>query len=160
MATKHEMKSRYPASSDIVMKMFADKGFHTRKLEAMGLTKYQILDHSVSADEFSIRIERKVPVQMPGIKKGGETSVTNEERWNLKSKTGRVEVEPAGMPVKMSCVTSLADEGGECVVTYRWDIEAKIPLVGGTLEKFIVSDMESRAADETRAGIALLADYR
>lgn len=157
---KYEMKARYPAPSKVVIKMFTDKEFHTRKLDQMGL-KYRVLAHSDAGKDFSIKIERKVPIQMPGIgKSAGETTIVNEERWNAGNKTGAVVVEAQGMPLEVSCITEIADEGKECVVTYQWSVHSKLPLVGGTLEKFVVADMEKRAADETRISVAMLKDYK
>lgn len=159
---KHEMKARYPASSAVVMKMFADRDFHTRKLEATGYAgKYQVLNCTGDGKSFSIRIERKVPVSMPGMGKNApESTVVNDESWNLASKTGRVVVELKGMPLEMSCLTSMKDEGKDCVVSYQWEVKSKIPLVGGTIEKMVVNDMEKKAEEETQAAIALLKDYR
>lgn len=159
---KHEMKARYPASSAVVMKMFADRDFHTRKLEATGYAgKYQVLNCTGDGKSFSIRIERKVPVSMPGMGKNApESTVVNDETWNLASKTGRVVVELKGMPLEMSCLTSMKDEGKDCVVSYQWEVKSKIPLVGGTIEKMVVNDMEKKAEEETQAAIALLKDYR
>ena len=161
MATRHEMKARYPAPADTVLKMMTDRAFHTRKLDGMGLSQYQVLDHACSGNDFRIRIERKVPVQMPGMKKAaGETTVINEESWNLATRSGRVRVQPAGMPVEMNAELSISDEDDGSVITFQWTIDARIPVVGATLEKFIVSDIESRAAEETRAAVALLDAYR
>ncbi|MBI2384279.1 MAG: DUF2505 domain-containing protein [Gammaproteobacteria bacterium] len=160
---KHEMKARYPASSEVVLKMFSDPAFHTRKLEAMGLSKFTVLSQGLDGDEFHIRIERRVPLDAPGVVKKvvpAESSVVNEERWNLKKKTGRVIAEPKGIPIDMSCTASFKDDGKDCVITYVWDVRAKVPLIGGALEKFVCSDMERRFADETRAAIPLLAGYR
>ena len=163
MAMKHEMKARYPAPSSVVIRMFSDKDFHTRKLEALGLLKYQVLEHQFDGQEFRIKIERKVPVEAPGMVKKVvplETTVVNEECWSVASKTGRVLVQAQGMPLEMSCSTAMTDEGQECVITYHWDINATLPLVGATLEKFVVADMERRAAEETQVGISLLQAYR
>ncbi len=157
---KHIMTTRYPAHSDVVIRMMTDRDFHTRKLEAMGLSHYRVLDHACDGQDFRIRIERKVPVQMPGLKGAGESTVINDERWSIGAKTGGVTVEPQGMPVDMTCTTQLCDDGGDCVLTFEWDINARIPVVGKTLEKFIVADMERRAADEARVSIALLDAYR
>jgi hypothetical protein len=160
---RFEVKARYPASSGVVIKMFADKDFHTRKLEALGLRKYQVLKHESTDAEFSIRIERKVPMAPPGLISKlvpAEASVTSEERWNLAKKTGRIKVEPAGIPVEITGTASLADAGQECVITYVWEAKARVPLVGGALEKFIASDMEKKMVDETKAAITLLGPYR
>lgn len=156
---KHEIKAKYPAKSDVVLKMFTDKEFHTRKLQAMGLKNYRVLECTGGANDFRIKIERKVPTEAPALVKKfipAETTAVNEERWNSAKKTGVVQVQPQGVPVEMSCTASFKDEGAGCVITYVWDVKAKVPLVGGALEKFVCSDMDKRLADETRAAIGLL----
>jgi hypothetical protein len=159
---KHQSKARYPAPAAIVLKMFADPKFHTGKLDKLGF-KYRVLDQKNAGGEFSIRIERKVPMDAPGIVKKFvplETTVVNEEAWNLAAKTGRVKVQPQGIPVDCSCKVTIKDEGSGCVITYDWEINARVPLVGGTLEKFIVGDMDKRAGDETALGIKMVEAYR
>jgi len=160
---KHQSQARYPAPAEVVMRMFTDKAFHTRKLDAMGLKNYQVLDHALDGADFRIKIRRKVPMQAPSIVKKfvpAESTVVNEERWNTRSRTGSVMVEPQGMPLEVSCVTAMKDQGKGCIVSFDWTIRAKIPLVGGALEKFVVSDMERRAAEETEIAIRLLDEYR
>ena len=159
---KHEMKARFPASSARVMKMFADKDFHTQKLDAMGYTgKYQVLAQSGDKKIFSITIERKVPISMPGMGKNApESTVVNQETWDLASKTGKVEVNVKGMPLEVSCVASMADEGKECVVTYQWNVKSKVPLLGGAIEKMVVADMQKKATQEFEAAAVLLKNYK
>lgn len=160
---KHQSVSRYPAPSEVVMRMFTDRGFHTRKLDEMGLKDYQVLDHAFDGTDFRIRIQRKVPMQAPALVKkfvSAESTVVNEERWNTRSRSGKVLVEPQGMPLEMHCITSLRDQGGECLVSFDWTIHAKVPLVGGALEKFVVSDLERRAAEETAISLRMLKEYR
>jgi hypothetical protein len=160
---KHESSVRYPAPIDVVIRMFTDRDFHVRKLDRLASGSYEVLDHENDGQHFRIRIERRVPVQMPGLMKKAapsETRVVNEEHWDIASRTGRVLVEPQGMPVEMSCETRMQEENGSCVVSYSWNVKAKIPVMGGTLEKFIVSDMDKRAAEEAEVAIGLLENYR
>lgn len=159
---KHEMKARYPASSAVVLKMFSDLAFQTDKLDALGYAgKYKVLGHSKDAKSFNVRIERKVPIQLPGMGKNvPESTVVNDETWNLAGKTGTVTVDVKGMPLAVSCVTAMADEGKECVISYQWEVKSKIPLIGGTIEKMVIADMTKKANEETVAAIALLKGYR
>lgn len=159
---KFEIKSRYPASAAVVMKMFMDPAFHTGKLEALGLKKYRVLEQSAKADDFHIRIERKVPLDAPALIRKvvpAETTAISEERWNRSTMKGKVSVQP-GVPVEMTCEASISDVGSECVVRYLWEVRAKVPLIGGALEKFICSDLESKMVEETRAAAGLLGAYR
>jgi len=160
---KHQSQARYPAPAEVVIRMFTDRDFHTRKLDAMGLKRYEVLEHVLDGPDFRIKILRQVPMQAPALVKKfipAESTVINEERWNIKNKTGAVLVEPRGMPLQLSCITALRDQGKACVVSFDWTIQAKVPLLGGALEKFVVADMEKRAAEETDIAIGLLDDYR
>ena len=159
---KQTLTARYPTTSAVVIKMFTDKKFHVAKLEGTGLAGYTVLDHQFDGKEFSMKVERRVPMNAPGVVKkffGAETKVVNDEAWSVKTKTGKVKVQPAGVPVEMTCTASMADEGKSCVVTYLWDINARIPLVGGTLEKFVAGDLEKRSAEETELAIKQIKDY-
>lgn len=160
---KQEIKARYPVSADVVLKMFSDKNFHTRKLEVLGLPKYQVLESAQQGDEFRIKIERKVPLEAPGMVKKVvpvESTVVSEERWNRKTRSGVVNVQPQGIPVKMSCTATVKDEGAGSVVTYVWDVSSSIPMIGGQLEKFVCSDMVGKSADEAKAAISLVDQYK
>src|SRR3546814_11448039 len=82
----------------------------------------KVLAQKRDARQFSIRVERKVPVQVPGIGKKAEATVVNEEIWNFAGKTGVINVDPGAMPLKCSCTAALkrSEErrvGNECVST-------------------------------------------
>lgn len=159
---KLETKAKYPVSSDVIIKMFTDPAFHTDKLKAMGMAKSRVLDTKSDASEFRIKIERKVPLDAPGLLKKffpAETTVVHEERWNMAAKTGKVKVEPSGVPIEITCTATMTDAGGKGTVNYVWDIRAKVPLIGGALEKFVAGDMEKRLQEETKAAAALASKY-
>ena len=158
---KHEIRSRYAASAETVMRMFANPAFHTAKLEGLGLKKYKVLDQEAKGDDFRIRIERKVPLDAPALVRKvvpAETTAIADERWNLRTRKGKVSIDP-GIPVQMSCEASIGDVGSECVVTYVWEVRAKVPLIGGALEKFICTDLEAKMVDETRVTAGLIRTF-
>ena len=159
---KHSTQARYPASADVVIKMFSDPDFHKRKMDQLGIT-YDILAEENDGDEFRIKAERHVPIQASGIVTKimpATTQVVNDERWRLSDKSGLVVVETKGVPLDMSCTAQMRDDGDECVIDYDWEIKARIPIGGGALEKFVVNDMQKREAEERDVGISLLDDYR
>lgn len=162
---KHEMKVHFPENSDVVIKAFTDKAFHTGKLEQMGISNYEVLDHQFDGEDFSIRIRRRVALDVPvpgAVKRligNGEVPVIHEDCWNATSRTGHVNMDIQGMPIELQCQLSLDDEAGGCVYTYLWDIQANVPLVGGKLEKTLVTDLDQKIPVETQAGIALLDNY-
>jgi len=147
----------------VVLKMFTDKEFHAKKLGVLGITKSRVIEHDDKGDDFRIKVERKVPLNAPGMIKKfipAETTVVSEERWNRAKKTGAVKVEPVGVPVEIKAGVRFADDAQGCTITYAFDVTARVPLVGGALEKFIASDMESKFAEEAKAAITLLGPYK
>lgn len=159
---KHHAEVRYPAPAATVLRMFTDPAFHTRKLAVMGLANSRVLDQQDLEDLFMIRIERRVPVQIPGSKKrAGDTIVNHTEQWNRSSGTGRITAEAAGMPLEMHCVASLSDDGKQgCIARYDWTVTSRLPLVGKAIEKFVVADLDRRFQDESAAALGLLDAYR
>lgn len=160
---QHETTARYPASAAVVMRMFTDRDFHIRKLEQMGLRRYAVLDHAFDGQRFRIRVERVVPIDVPGLLKKvvpSESCVINDEHWDAKALTGKVLVEPKGMPLDIHCMTAMSNVKDGCLIRYQWTLKARVPLIGGALEKFIIGDMERRANDETRLALTMLDDYR
>ncbi len=156
---KHEIRARYPAPVEAVLRMFTDRSFHTRKLEALGISKYEVANERRDGSAWSIRIDRKVPINLPGFK-GVESSVGHTESWDTARRTGTVQVETRGIPVAISCQARLVEEPQACTVIYTWTIESKLPLVGGALERAVVADMNRQSADETRVGVGLVEEYR
>lgn len=140
--------------------MFCDETFHGQKLEKIGI-EHRVLECSQQGDDFRIRVERKIPVKLPGMKKGGATStVIHTECWNTKTRHGTVHVELPGMPLTMHCQSVAEDDGDGCVVRYDWEIKSRVPVVGGKIEKFVVADMDKQAEPERLAGVELLDNYR
>ena len=155
---KHEVKVRYPAPASIVIGLFTDAAFYPRKLDLLGVPRHKVLDKRESKNHLDIKLELHVPMQVPGILKKvvpADMTVIQEESWDKTTMAGTLRVHSAGSPADMSCKASIADEGKACTVTYAWEVKAKIPLIGGTLEKFICSDIDERARRE-QAGVDAL----
>ena len=146
---KQKLETRYNASSDVVLKMMTDKKFHCDRLEMQGQKDYEIVSHKSDSKTFSIKFKRKTMA----------VSVQHEDIWNLGTKKGRVVVELQGMPVEMTADMSLRDEGKGCVLTYEWNINSKVPLVGGKIEKSIAAENEKVIPEQARIGNLLLKNY-
>ncbi len=162
---QHVIEVRFPASSDVVIKAFTDKDFHLKKCDALGSTGVELLDHDPDVNNFYVKIRRQMPVEVdvPGALKKlvpATATIVHKDAWKMDSKTGHIDIELSGIPVALSCEVSLRDEGDECVYRYEWDIKAKVPLVGGKLEKLLAADMDEKIPKETQASIPLLDDYR
>ncbi|MCI5104457.1 DUF2505 domain-containing protein [Algiphilus sp.] len=157
---KHQSESHYPAPAAVVLKMFADRSFHERKLQKLGIANFEIIEHEADGERARIRISRQLPVQLPGMKKGAG-AVVHTEVWNLKDGVGDITAEPQGMPLEMRCSARIEPDGDDaCVARYEWDIKANVPVVGKRIEKFVAADIDKRGEQEAEAGRTLLDDYR
>ena len=56
-----------------------------------------------------------------------EATVVSEEKWNRASKSGSVKIEPSGVPVDIRCTAKFADDAQGCVITYAFDVSARVP---------------------------------
>jgi hypothetical protein len=146
---KQQLHGRYPASSGVVIKMMTDKKFYADRLELQGVS-YEVVAHKFDGKDFSITIKRKVSA----------INVTSVEIWNVAKKTGTIKVELAGMPIELGCITALTDAADGCVLSYNWDINSKVPLVGGKIERQFAGENEKAVLEQTRLGVQLLQDYR
>lgn len=160
---KQELQERYPAPASVVIKMMTDRKFFTDRLEKLGHKQYEVLDCKTDPNAFSIKIRRPLPMQVPAaIKKfvPGNPTIVHVDAWSAKTLTGKVEVELPGMPVEISCTTSLKDQGKDCVLTYVFDIRSKVPLLGGMIEKQVAAENQKEIPLQTKAGIELLKNYQ
>jgi carbon monoxide dehydrogenase subunit G len=146
---KQTLEGRYPAKSDVVMKMLTDRKFYTDRLDLQGIKGYEVLDHAFDGKDFSVKIKRKVS----GI------NVTSTETWNVATKNGTITVDLQGMPIQVTCETSVKDDGKGSVLTYKWDVNSKVPLIGGKIEKQFAGENEKAIPEQTRLGIQLLKNY-
>ena len=161
----HVIEVRFPASSDVVIKAFTDKQFHLDKVDALGSTNVKLLDENADPDNFFVEISRQMPVEadIPRALRSlvpSTVGVTHKDAWSASEKTGFIKIELSGLPIQISADVSLRDEGSECVYRYVWHLKAKVPLVGGKLEKLIAKDMDEKIPQETEASIPLLDAYR
>lgn len=158
---KHRIKVRYQASAERVLRLFADPAFHTAKLAAMGMAGSRVLENEDCGDSFMICVERKVPIAVPGMRKSaGASSVTHTERWDRTQGRGEISAKIPGLPLEMTCVASIRDDGAGCVACYDWDVHSKVPVVGKAIEKFVVGDLDKRFNEEVATTQKMLTDYR
>jgi hypothetical protein len=147
-----------------VLKMFSDKAYFERKYQESGYTNIKVLEHAVDAKKFRIKVQYQAPNSAPvpdfAKKFLGETNtVTQTDAWDLEKKTGRLEAEIKGVPVRISADMKLADEGVGSANTLKWNLSCGIPLLGGKLEQIVASDIQSKAKGDVAKSREILKGY-
>jgi Protein of unknown function (DUF2505) len=147
-----------------VLKMFSDKAYFEKKYAALGYRNIEVLEHVADARKFRIKVRYSAPNSAPvpdfAKKFLGETNVvTQSDTWDLDRKTGRLEAEIKGVPVKVAADMKLADEGNGSSNTLKWSLDCGIPFVGGKLEQLVAADIQSKAKGDLAKSREILQGY-
>ncbi|MEO7059733.1 MAG: DUF2505 domain-containing protein [Lapillicoccus sp.] len=156
----------YPASPAEVALMVGDPTFQARKCEAT-----HPLSHSESVtpkgDQTEIVTIRVMPTDsFPDMLKsmvGPKIRVTETYVWSPAgpdgSRTGTVEVAigDGSLPVGMKGTVSLKPSGAGSVVHIEGDLKARVPLLGGKIEKAAGPSIIDAIDREHEVGLAWLA---
>jgi hypothetical protein len=151
-----------PAAS--VLKMFSDRAYFERKYRELGYRDIEVLEHALDARRFRITVRYTAPnsAPVPDFAKkflGQTNSVTQSDTWDLEKRTGRLEAEIRGVPVKVSADMKLADAGAGSANTLKWTVSCGIPLLGGKLEQLVAGDIQAKGKADLAKSREILAGY-
>lgn len=157
-------KHTFDKPAAAVLKMFSDKAYFERKYRELGYQEIEVLEHSSDAKKFRIKVRYSAPnsAPVPDFAKrflGENNVVTQSDTWDLEKKTGRLEAEIKGVPVKVSADMRLADEGAGSSNTLKWTLSCGIPLIGGKLEQIVGGDIQSKAKTDLAKSREILKGY-
>ncbi|MDP9139457.1 MAG: DUF2505 domain-containing protein [Pseudomonadota bacterium] len=161
---KFDSKHTFGKPAATVIKMFSDRAYFERKYKMLGFTEVEVLEHRKTDSQFTIKVRytAKNSVSLPDFAKKFLPStmvVTQQDSWDIKKMTGRLEVEIKGTPVKVACDMTLKDEGKGSANALKWNVSCPIPLVGGKIEKLTADDINAKADDDVATTRSILADY-
>ncbi len=161
---KFDDKHSFDKPAATVMKMFSDRAYFERKYKELSFWDIEVLEHDKSAKRFRIKVRytTKNDAPIPDFAKrflGESTQVVQQDTWDIGAKTGRLEIEIKGVPVKVSADMTLKDEGKGSANNLKWNLSCGIPLVGGKLEKVVADDIQAKSKADIAASRKILADY-
>lgn len=153
----------YAATPQQVFAMLIDEGFQTRKCEATGALRHTV-SISTEGDRTIIVSSRDLPTdEFPDFVKGlvGATlAVTETQDWGPPgadgSRQGALTVDIAGAPIDLAGSLSLEPGGQGSVESVQGDLKARIPLLGGRIEKAAAPAIESAIRVEREVAEAWL----
>lgn len=161
---KFEEKHAFDQPASTVMKMYADKAFFDRKYKEVGAIEAEMLEHEQSETKFRIkyRLVMKSDAPLPEVAKkimGDTINMVQQDSWDLVKRTGKIEIEMKGKPLKLSADMALADAGGKGVNTQSWNITCSVPLVGGKIESAVAEDIKVKSKRDLAASRKIILDY-
>jgi hypothetical protein len=145
---------QYDHNVESVFRFFRDPELVKLKYDGIGSRNVEILDTSEDGDVFTIKIQREVPADVPGILQkflGAWNKVVQTEHWQTAADGGRtcnLNVDIAGVPVTVTGTMALQPHGEGCVNDVRMKVTCGIPLVGKKLAEFVGGDTKKAMDSE------------
>jgi hypothetical protein len=157
-------KHTFDKPAATVLKMFSDKAYFERKYKELGFTSVQVLEHTADARKFRIKVRYLAPnsAPVPDFAKkflGEKNEITQTDTWDLEKKTGRIDAEIKGVPVKVGADMRLTDEGAGSANAMKWTLSCGIPLLGGKLEQIVSGDIQSKSRIDLAKSREILKGY-
>lgn len=161
---KFDDKHSFDKPSDTVLKMFSDKAYFERKYKDLGFWNIEVIEHTKTDTKFKIKVRysAKNDAPVPDFAKkfmADSNVVTQSDSWDLVKKTGKLEAEIKGVPVKVMANMALKDEGSGCANHLKWDLDCGIPFIGGKLEQVIAEDIKNKSKTDIAKTREILKGY-
>lgn len=156
----------FPAPPSRVGRMLLDPDFLHRVCEATGDAQARI-DIDAAGDPARVETLRRLPTdRLPEAIRaivGAHVDVLQSSRWAADRGdtgwTGRTVVSVKGKPVHLDATASVTPQGSGTAVVYEGDLVARLPFVGGKVERGIEPLVRSAIEAEQRIGVEWLADH-
>lgn len=151
-------------NAEVVLKMFTDPAYFMNKYKKVGATQIEQLECRKSEHAFSITTSRQVAVEapVPAFAKKlvpDQITIIQTDTWDLKSRTGTLDIQFKGIPVTIKCNMALRDQGSECIQDLNFTLKVSVPLIGAKLEQLLADDLRQKFAADAAAARELLKDY-
>ncbi len=158
----------FPAPVEVVVTMLEDEAYISRKATAMGALEHDVTVTSLGSGRTRIRLQRTLPSVVPDFVKplvGPTIDVVQTEDWAAPSpdgtRRGDLRAQIGGAPVSLSGSMSLhPTDDGATLHRVEVLVRAKVPFVGGRIEKSIGDVLVMAARKEEEVGAAWLAENR
>lgn len=157
MRFRHELA--YDAGPTQVFEMLADPAYREAVCAAQDVVSADI-DLIRTGDGFSLTVDQRQPTgDLPSFARafaGETTHAIQHEEW-ADPTGGTLVIEAPGKPSEISGTITLRPEGTGTVEIVELDLQIKVPLVGGRLEKLLADRLRAGLDAERGVGAAWLA---
>ncbi len=161
---KFEERHSFDQSAATVMKMYSDRKFFDRKYKEVQAIECELLEEKKTDARCSVkyRLVMKSDAPLPDVAKkimGDTVKMVQQDAWDIAKRTGRIDIELKGAPIKMSAEMKLIEENGKAVNVQSWTVSCSIPLVGGRIEAAIAEDVKAKSKRDLAASRKIVLDY-
>lgn len=137
---------QYDAAPATVFATMTDDSALVAKYEALGARNIEVLHCGPVGDGFRVTVKRTVSVDVPGFARrvlSPSNTVTHTDEWGPAAngvREGRWTVDVSGVPTTMGGTMTLQPNGTGTSYRLAGEVKVSVPLLGGRLEDFAVSN--------------------
>lgn len=160
MANKMRVEQQFECSAKGLYDLLTNEEFDQKLMANTGVGR-EVLEQEDLPDGKRLKLKMSPKVELPGFMAklvGGRNDYVEERIWNDKTLSNTWKILPAISPDKVNIggtVTVKDLGGGKCARIIEGDFEVRVALVGGKIEKFIISQTE----DSFKKGEAFIRQY-
>lgn len=167
--TKLLVEQDFPASPDVLWSVFSDRDYPGAKYRALGATHFELARFSATADEISVELSRRIPIDLariPGFARkivGDEQTMRHETRWRRGADgavTATLVITPVGRPVQIAGTARLVARAGGARLSFDLDVTSDVPLIGGKIAKLFAEQIDAALAADHQFTLGYLAQKR
>lgn len=154
-----EFTFKHPA--DVVFDLLCDPDFLVERSIAIGELSADAEVEEDDSGKITVRMRREVKQELPAFLAklfSPQQTITMTDEWRLvgSNYVGKGDFEVVGQPVNVKTEMTLKPQGNGCVLSIKYKPTAKIPLIGGKVEKFIEGNCEEGSLKEMKYAEARL----
>jgi hypothetical protein len=159
---------RYEADPRAVFRMIVDPDFQDAKCVATGSLEHEVDVQEHPDGSATVFSRRTLPTdQIPDFVRsfvGSTVRLAETQRWSAETpdgtRTGSIEVQIEGMPVRFTASTALTVAGRGTQQPIEGELKASVPFLGGKIESAAEPAVRAAIRVEARTGASWLADAR
>ncbi len=149
-------------SVDEIFDLFCDPDFLVERSMALGEISADAEVEEDDSGKITVKMRREVKQDLPAFLAklfNPQQVITMTDEWRLvgNNYVGKGEFLVEGQPVNVKVEMTLKPQGKGCVYSIKYKPTAKIPLIGGKVEKFIQGNCEEGTMKELKYMAAQLA---
>ena len=142
---RFQRDSLIPASAETVVSAISSEEYLTYRYDEAGIQSFELDIVEDSIVRFESRVRRLASTEkLPGFARkltGDTVTLLQHQFWNRQEQpfTGELKLELEGLPGHVLTRLTLVDNGdGSSTLHGHGEVEARIPLLGGRIEKMMI----------------------
>lgn len=143
MAKRSVHTIHFTHSPDVVLGVLTDPEFNVANFKAQGNPEAKVTEVSRTDERLVLRADvTEYAKGLTGVDKSKtEPSATTYE-WDLSAKSGSWTYKGPHAQARVWGAIRVAPDGGGAVLTEEFNVEVKVPLVGGKIEKMVMKEVD------------------